>query len=74
MRRFNVVWWAYSFPLTLVALASSEYAKKEKSGLASGLMLVLSMLSILVFLGLMMLTAINTNNLLSKNYSASGFY
>ena len=74
MRRFNVVWWAYSFPLTFVALASSEYAHKEKGHIASGLMFVLSMLSILVFLGLMMLTAKNTNNLFRKSYPASEFY
>ncbi|PON91260.1 Voltage-dependent anion channel [Trema orientale] len=74
MRRFNVVWWAYSFPLTFVALASSEYAQKEKGHIASGLMLVLSMLSILVFLGMLMLTAINTNSLLGKSNAYSDIY
>ncbi|PON52115.1 Voltage-dependent anion channel [Parasponia andersonii] len=74
MRRFNVVWWAYSFPITFVALASSEYAQKEKGHIASGLMLVLSILSILVFIGLSMLTAINTNSLLGNSYSYSDVY
>ncbi|KAL5578781.1 hypothetical protein UlMin_011223 [Ulmus minor] len=67
MRRFNVVWWAYSFPLTFVALAAAEYAQKHKGVVAPALMLVLSVLSVLVLLGLMMLTALNSNNLLVKN-------
>ncbi|KAF4399577.1 hypothetical protein CsatB_012692 [Cannabis sativa] len=74
MRRFNVVWWAYSFPLTFVALASSKYVQTEKNHMASALMLVLSMLSIFVFLGLMMLTALNTNSLLFTRYSTTEFY
>ncbi|KAG1347056.1 S-type anion channel SLAH1 [Cocos nucifera] len=28
MRRFNVAWWAYSFPLTVLALAATEYAQE----------------------------------------------
>ncbi|XP_062086837.1 S-type anion channel SLAH1-like [Humulus lupulus] len=66
MRRFNVVWWAYSFPLTFIALASSEYAETEKGHIASALMLALSMLSMFVFLGLMMLTAMRTHSLLCR--------
>ncbi|KAF8414118.1 hypothetical protein HHK36_002117 [Tetracentron sinense] len=69
MRRFNVAWWAYSFPLTVLALASTEYAQEVKGGRAHGLMLVLSTLSILVSLGLMVFTALNTNILLPDNDS-----
>ncbi|CAL5410658.1 unnamed protein product [Camellia sinensis] len=67
MRRFNVVWWAYSFPLTFLALASVEYAKQVKGIVAPGLMLVLSVLSVIVFLSLMVFTALNTNVLLREN-------
>ncbi|GLT45792.1 hypothetical protein SLA2020_196140 [Shorea laevis] len=67
MRKFNVAWWAYSFPVTFLALASAEYAKQVKGLVATGLTLVLSILSVLVFFGLMLLTAANTNNLLNEN-------
>ncbi|XP_010038597.2 S-type anion channel SLAH1 [Eucalyptus grandis] len=65
MRKYDVAWWAYSFPLTALALASVEYAREVKGGFAHGLMLVLSTLSVLVSLLLMVLTAANTNVLLS---------
>lgn len=61
MKKFNVVWWAYSFPLTALALASTEYAQEVKSSIAHLLMLVLSVLSVLVSLVLMVYTALNTN-------------
>ncbi|KAL7213560.1 hypothetical protein ACSBR2_016146 [Camellia fascicularis] len=67
MRRFNVAWWAYSFPLTFLALASVEYAKQVKGIVAPGLMLMLSVLSVLVFLSLMVFTALNTNVFLHEN-------
>ncbi|CAK9157981.1 unnamed protein product [Ilex paraguariensis] len=67
MRKFNVVWWAYSFPLTVLALASTEYAQEVKSGVAHGLMLVLSTLSVVVSLFLMVFTALNTNCLLPSD-------
>ncbi|KAF7851053.1 hypothetical protein BT93_L4676 [Corymbia citriodora subsp. variegata] len=65
MRKYNIGWWAFSFPLTALALASVEYAREVKGGFAHGLMLVLSSLSVLVSLSLMVLTAANTNVLLS---------
>ncbi|KAF7851052.1 hypothetical protein BT93_L4675 [Corymbia citriodora subsp. variegata] len=65
MRKYNIGWWAYSFPLTALALASVEYARELKGGFAHGLMLLLSSLSVLVSLSLMVLTAANTNALLS---------
>ncbi|XP_030469699.1 S-type anion channel SLAH1-like [Syzygium oleosum] len=67
MRKFNVAWWAYSFPLTFLALASSEYAQGVKGGFASGLVLVLSALSFLVLLGLILLTALNTDRLFRED-------
>ncbi|WRX29771.1 Transporter protein SLAC1/Mae1/ Ssu1/TehA - like 5 [Theobroma cacao] len=47
MRRFNVAWWAYSFPLTVLALASTEYAEEVKGSIAHLLMLLLLALSVL---------------------------
>ncbi|KAF5742153.1 putative SLAC1 [Tripterygium wilfordii] len=66
MRRVNVAWWAYSFPVTSLALASALYAKEVKGYVAPGLTLALSALSVLVFLGLMVLTAFNTDKLLRQ--------
>ncbi|KAG8385763.1 hypothetical protein BUALT_Bualt03G0079100 [Buddleja alternifolia] len=67
MKRFNVAWWAYSFPLTFLALASAQYANQVKGVVAPGLMLLLSALSVFVFLGIMVFTAINTDTLLREN-------
>ncbi|KAK9267392.1 hypothetical protein L1049_009817 [Liquidambar formosana] len=66
MRQFNVAWWAYSFSLTFLALASTEYAKEVKGRIAPVLMLLLSVLYVLVFLGLMVFTALNFNKLLQE--------
>jgi tellurite resistance protein TehA-like permease len=66
LRRFNVAWWTYSFPLTFLALASVEYAQELKGKIALGLMLVLVTLSVLVFLGLMLLTALKRTRLLHE--------
>ncbi|XVF27916.1 hypothetical protein REPUB_Repub14bG0150700 [Reevesia pubescens] len=66
MRKSNVAWWAYSFPLTFLALAAAEYAQEVKGRVATVLMLMLSGLSILVLVGLMLLTATNTERLLSE--------
>ncbi|KAL4308800.1 hypothetical protein GQ457_01G043120 [Hibiscus cannabinus] len=59
MKKFNVAWWAYSFPVTFIALAAVQYAGEVKSHVATLLMLGLSTVSVLVFLGLTMLTAAN---------------
>ncbi|KAF2324643.1 hypothetical protein GH714_015885 [Hevea brasiliensis] len=64
MRRFNVAWWAYSFPLTVLALASAEYAQEVKGVIAHVLMLFLSAFSVLVFLGLAAFTLLNSKMLL----------
>ncbi|XP_057472527.1 S-type anion channel SLAH1-like [Actinidia eriantha] len=67
MKKFNLAWWAYSFPLTALAIASTEYAQEVKSGTAHLLMLVLSTLSVVVSLTLMVFTAFNTNMVLPKD-------
>uniref|UniRef100_A0A7N2KSL1 Uncharacterized protein n=1 Tax=Quercus lobata TaxID=97700 RepID=A0A7N2KSL1_QUELO len=67
MRKFNVAWWAYSFPLTVLALASTEYAQEVKGSIAHILMLLLLAISVLVLPGLMVFTLFNTKMLLSDN-------
>ncbi|KAG8654610.1 hypothetical protein MANES_05G153100v8 [Manihot esculenta] len=64
MRRFNVAWWAYSFPLTVLALASAEYAQEVKGVISHVLMLFLSAFSVLVFIGLAAFTLLNSKMLL----------
>ncbi|WVZ72982.1 hypothetical protein U9M48_021357 [Paspalum notatum var. saurae] len=64
MRRFSVAWWAYSFPLTVLALASAEYAQEVRQAAADALMLALAVLSVAVTLALMVFTALRTSDLL----------
>lgn len=64
MRKFNVAWWAYSFPLTFLALAAAAYAKEVKGIVASGLVLVLSVISVLIFICLLLSSAFNMDTLL----------
>ncbi|CAI0550794.1 unnamed protein product [Linum tenue] len=65
--KFNIAWWAYSFPLTVLALASVDYAREVKGAVAHGLMLLLSSLSILVSFTLMVFTAFNSSMLFPDN-------
>ncbi|XP_014509197.1 S-type anion channel SLAH4 [Vigna radiata var. radiata] len=67
MKRLNVTWWLYSFPLTFLGLACGEYAEDVKSGMAPWLMLVICMLSVLVFIALMIVTVLRIEMLLNKN-------
>ncbi|XP_076920245.1 S-type anion channel SLAH4-like [Bidens hawaiensis] len=67
MKKYNVVWWAYSYPLTILALTSTEYAQEMKTGFAHLLMIILSGLSVLVSLILMVYTALNTNILMPRD-------
>ncbi|GLU23333.1 hypothetical protein SLE2022_393500 [Rubroshorea leprosula] len=73
VKKFNVAWWAYLFPLTFLALASAEYAKEVKGHVATGLMFVLSILSVPVFIGLMLLSGANTDKLLHGNDPVMNF-
>ncbi|KAL8235462.1 hypothetical protein R6Q59_021562 [Mikania micrantha] len=61
MKKFSVVWWSYSYPLTVLALASTEYAEEMKSSVAHLLMLVICGLSVLVSFVIMVYTTLNTN-------------
>ncbi|KDP24858.1 hypothetical protein JCGZ_24452 [Jatropha curcas] len=62
-RKFNVAWWAYSYPSTILAAASADYAQEVKGTIAHAMMMVLSSLSVLVSLSLVVFTALNTNSL-----------
>lgn len=61
MRKFNVAWWAYSYPITILALSSAEYAHEVKSFIAYMLMMILAACSVLVILVLMVFSAINAD-------------
>ncbi|KAL2926987.1 S-type anion channel SLAH1 [Bienertia sinuspersici] len=67
MRKFNIAWWAYSFPLNMLALASAEYAQEVKGHTAAAVMLIISGLSFIVFIGLMLSTLLNVAKLLCEN-------
>lgn len=56
MRRFNVALWAYSYTITLLALAAVKYAKAVTGAVPRALMFILSALSVLVFLSIMFIT------------------
>ncbi|XP_004238614.2 S-type anion channel SLAH4-like [Solanum lycopersicum] len=64
MRKFNVAWWAYSYPVTLLALASTRYAKEVKGKVPHTIMLTLSSLSVLVIIALLLSTALYSKILL----------
>ncbi|KAF3646733.1 S-type anion channel SLAH4 [Capsicum annuum] len=64
MRKFNVAWWAYSYPVTLLALASTRYAKEVKGEVPHTIMLTLSSLSVLVIIALLLFTALYSKILL----------
>ncbi|WMV27692.1 hypothetical protein MTR67_021077 [Solanum verrucosum] len=64
MRKFNVAWWAYSYPVTLLALASTRYAKEVKGKVPHTIMLTLSSLSVLVVIALLLSTALYSKILL----------
>ncbi|KAK1368343.1 S-type anion channel SLAH1 [Heracleum sosnowskyi] len=64
MKKFNVAWWAYSFPLTFLAMASSAYAQEVKGIAASGLVFILTVLSVFIFICLLLSSALNIDMLL----------
>ncbi|XP_058728091.1 S-type anion channel SLAH4-like isoform X1 [Vicia villosa] len=66
IKRLNVTWWIYSFPLTFLGLACAEYAHEVKSSMASGLMLLICIVSVLVFVFLMLSTVLKIEKLIHK--------
>ena len=61
------MWWAHSFPLTVVALASRDHAEEVKGRIANALMLLLSGLAILASLSSSVSTVLNSKLLLHDN-------
>ncbi|XP_031494912.1 S-type anion channel SLAH4-like [Nymphaea colorata] len=59
MRRFSSAWWAYVFPVTMLALSSAEYAQEVHTGLAHAIRRVISMASLLMTLALILLTVVH---------------
>uniref|UniRef100_A0A7N0TBK1 Uncharacterized protein n=1 Tax=Kalanchoe fedtschenkoi TaxID=63787 RepID=A0A7N0TBK1_KALFE len=59
MRRYSIAWWAYSFPLTVLAMDSAEYAHQVKGVVPHALMLFFSTLSFLVNLLLIIYMTLN---------------
>ena len=68
MRKFNVAWWAYSYPITILALASTRYAQEVNDGVAHALRLFLSALSVLVIFGLLLCTAFHPSLLFGPTF------
>ncbi|CAA0841218.1 S-type anion channel SLAH1 [Striga hermonthica] len=64
MRRFNVAWWAYSYPITMLTLASIRYEQEVKGGVPRLIRLSLSVLSVVVLFGLLLFTGLNPRLLL----------
>ncbi|KAI3711141.1 hypothetical protein L2E82_41011 [Cichorium intybus] len=61
---FSVAWWAFSFPLSFLALASTAYSQEAKGMVANGLALVLSTISVLVFVFLLVCSTLKIDTLL----------
>ncbi|XP_039143750.1 S-type anion channel SLAH4-like [Dioscorea cayenensis subsp. rotundata] len=64
LRKFNIAWWTYSLPVTILALAATEYAQEVKGGISNALMLCLSVLSSIVTLALLVYTVLNAGELI----------
>ncbi|CAI9292541.1 unnamed protein product [Lactuca saligna] len=64
MKSFSVAWWAFSFPLSFLALASTKYSQEANGVAANGLALVLSAISVLVFVFLLVCSTLKIDSLL----------
>ncbi|KAK9064166.1 hypothetical protein SSX86_015546 [Deinandra increscens subsp. villosa] len=66
VKNFSVAWWAFSFPLSFLAIASKEYAQEANGVTATCLALVLSSISVLVFVFLLICSTLKMDSLLRK--------
>ncbi|KAL4029867.1 hypothetical protein IC575_008095 [Cucumis melo] len=64
MKRFNIAWWAFSFPISALALASIQYHHQVKALPAKILMLLLLTISVFVVVSLVAATVFNSALLL----------
>ncbi|XP_058722730.1 uncharacterized protein LOC131594577 [Vicia villosa] len=58
-KKFSVAWWVFSFPLTVLATASAQYAHEVNGIMAIVMMLILALISVLVCLALIIISALN---------------
>ncbi|KAI3823858.1 hypothetical protein L1987_05303 [Smallanthus sonchifolius] len=66
VKSFSVAWWAFSYPLSFLALASVAYSQQAKGVTATALTLVLSAISVLVFVFLLVCSTLKIDSLLRK--------
>ncbi|KAK1422583.1 hypothetical protein QVD17_17866 [Tagetes erecta] len=66
VKHFSVAWWAFSFPLSFLAHAAMSYAEQAKGVIPTSLALVLSSLSVLVFVFLLVCSTFKIDSLLRK--------
>ncbi|KAK1422582.1 hypothetical protein QVD17_17865 [Tagetes erecta] len=66
VKEFSVAWWAFSFPVTFLALASTTYAQQVKNVTATIMAAILSLISVLLFLFLLLLSTIKIDLLLTN--------
>ncbi|CAN6481899.1 unnamed protein product [Victoria cruziana] len=59
MKKFNAAWWAYVFPVTVLALSSAEYAKEVQSVVAEALRRAMSVVSLAMTIALILLTVLH---------------
>ena len=62
-----MTWWAYPFPVTVLALAATKYAEQAKGRVADVLMLALVSLSVLMTFVMVIFTIFNSNSLLNHH-------
>ncbi|XP_047331302.1 S-type anion channel SLAH4-like [Impatiens glandulifera] len=70
-KKFNMTWWAYPFPLTMIAIAAFEYSQEVRSTTAHLLMMVLSLISVLASVLIFLFTILNTNTFFLSSVSIS---
>ncbi|XP_051139723.1 S-type anion channel SLAH4-like [Andrographis paniculata] len=69
MKRFSVAWWAYSYPITMLALASTRYQQQVPGRFPRVVSLLLSALSVIVLFALLLFSAMRPKSLLPNHDS-----
>ncbi|KAF3785760.1 S-type anion channel [Nymphaea thermarum] len=65
MKKFNAAWWAYVFPVSVLALSSAEYAKEVPTVVAEALRRAMSMISLAMTMALILLTVVHRKTFFS---------
>ncbi|CAN6481897.1 unnamed protein product [Victoria cruziana] len=66
MKRFSSAWWAYVFPITMLALSSAEYAGEVSTGSAHAMRRVMSVVSLILTLAVLLLSVAHTKVLFAN--------